>query len=239
MKKWSPFTFTPNLIPGLSAWYDSTKLTSLWQNSTRTTSVKVDGDLVGAWDDLSGNGNHVIQSVNINRPTYKTAIQNGNPIVRFTFANGTFLAKTYGTLLSQPSTIFWAGSFGSHINTFIYDGVDATNRNVLCHGPSGSAVNFGAFAGVSLEAAHAIPIAAGVWSVVFNGGSSQIWQDGASFTSGNAGAAAMGGLTMGAAYTGGANADEDTFELIIYNRLLTTDERQQVERYLKLKWGTP
>jgi hypothetical protein len=43
----------------------------------------VDGDPVATWSDLSGNGNHATQATASKKPTYKTSIVNGRPVVRF------------------------------------------------------------------------------------------------------------------------------------------------------------
>lgn len=55
------------------AWFDPSDLSTLWQDSARTTPVTTDGDPVGAMDDKSGNGNHALQATAAKRPVYKTA----------------------------------------------------------------------------------------------------------------------------------------------------------------------
>lgn len=57
---------------------------SIWQDSARTTPSS-SGDIVGAWDDLSGNGYHVLQATTANKPTL---ISTG---VDFESASGQFL----------------------------------------------------------------------------------------------------------------------------------------------------
>lgn len=42
-----------------------------------------DGDAVAQWDDSSGNAKHLTQGTAGSRPTYKTNILNGHPVVRF------------------------------------------------------------------------------------------------------------------------------------------------------------
>lgn len=54
-------------------YYDASDLSTLWQDSARTTPVTADGDPVGAWDDKSGNGNHLTQATSGRRPLYKTS----------------------------------------------------------------------------------------------------------------------------------------------------------------------
>ena len=53
---------------GLKGWWDATVKSSLWQDSARTTPVAFNADPVGAWDDKSGNGNHVTQGTTAAKP---------------------------------------------------------------------------------------------------------------------------------------------------------------------------
>jgi hypothetical protein len=53
--------------------YDPSDLSTLWQDSARTTPVTADGDPVGCIDDKSGNGNHLKQATSGKRPLYKTS----------------------------------------------------------------------------------------------------------------------------------------------------------------------
>jgi hypothetical protein len=57
----------------VGAWYDPSDLTTLWQDSGRTTPVTADGDPVGCIDDKSGNGAHWVQASSTLRPVYRTA----------------------------------------------------------------------------------------------------------------------------------------------------------------------
>jgi hypothetical protein len=62
--------FTPAALFASSevgAWYDPSDLSTVWQDSARTTPGVVDSP-VGALDDKSGNGNHMTQATADNRP---------------------------------------------------------------------------------------------------------------------------------------------------------------------------
>lgn len=88
----SPPAFNP-LRTSLGAplfWLDASQL------------VLADGDAVSPWSDVSGNGHDFTQSTTASKPTYKTAIQNGLPIVRF---DGTNDALICALDLSAVSTI--------------------------------------------------------------------------------------------------------------------------------------
>lgn len=68
---WTPADlFKASEIGGI---YDPSDISTLWQDSARTTPVTADGDPVGCIEDLSGNGNHMIQTSAANKPLYKTS----------------------------------------------------------------------------------------------------------------------------------------------------------------------
>lgn len=54
-------------------WYDPSDLSTMWTDTSGTTQVTSDGDLVARIDDKSGNGRHLIQATSTARPTYKTS----------------------------------------------------------------------------------------------------------------------------------------------------------------------
>lgn len=55
--------------------------------------LAIDGDTVQQWNDQSGNVRNFTQAVAGNRPTFKTAIVNGLPVVRFAAAATSFLSS--------------------------------------------------------------------------------------------------------------------------------------------------
>ncbi len=64
--------FVPTDIAGCQIWLDANQIEGL-----------NDGDLVTTWSDVSGAGNDAAQATATNKPTYKTNIVNGLPVVRF------------------------------------------------------------------------------------------------------------------------------------------------------------
>ena len=74
----------------------------LWLDASQITGLN-DGDAVASWTDLSGNGNHATQSTAAAKPTYKTNIINGLPVVRFD--GGDFLS-TFTTGITNWSMWF-------------------------------------------------------------------------------------------------------------------------------------
>jgi hypothetical protein len=71
-----------------------------------------DGNTVETWTDLSNNGRNATQSTAANRPTYKTSIQGGNPVLRFdgsndSLATGTFASSTQITAIQILKASNW------------------------------------------------------------------------------------------------------------------------------------
>jgi len=64
--------FSPASIAGLKLWLDASQITGL-----------NDGDAVGTWADLSGNGYDATQATGSKKPTYQTNELNSRPVVSF------------------------------------------------------------------------------------------------------------------------------------------------------------
>ncbi len=94
----------PSDISGLKLWLSGDG--PMWQDTARTSAVTTDAQTLGAWDDRSGTANHVIQATAGKRPTYKTAILNSRPIVRFD--GGDVLALGSATGLDSASFTYLA-----------------------------------------------------------------------------------------------------------------------------------
>jgi len=83
-----------------------------------------DGNAVDTWTDLSSNARNASQSTAANRPAYKTAIQGGNPIVRFDGSNdilttSTFASATQATAIIVASASNWS-SPGAYRHSFVH-----------------------------------------------------------------------------------------------------------------------
>lgn len=84
--------FTPASISGLKLWLDASQITGL-----------NDGDALGTWPDLSGNGNDVIQGAASKRPLYKAGILNGKPVVRYDGVDDALANAGFTDLAGAPS----------------------------------------------------------------------------------------------------------------------------------------
>lgn len=68
--------FSPTDIAGCKLWIDFSDIDTLYKDSAKTDPVTNDGDVIGAAEDKSGEGNDVTQSTTAKKPLYKTGIKN-------------------------------------------------------------------------------------------------------------------------------------------------------------------
>lgn len=114
--------FLPTHIAGCKLWLRADR--GLWQDAARTTPATADGDPIGAWEDLSGNGNHATQSTAAAKPTLKLGVMNGQPVIRFDgvddwLATGNLSLTSFTIILvfkaSAPTSIVYEHS--PNVNT--------------------------------------------------------------------------------------------------------------------------
>jgi hypothetical protein len=222
-------------------WYRSDG--GLWQDAG-VTPAAADGDVVGRWEDLTANADHVNQAVAASKPTLQNGagdLLNGHPVVRSDgvddYLQGAF---TTGGAMAQPITIFGVGksSVAGLVNHFFYDGDDALNRVALLNdGAAGAgAGDWSLYAGTVV---HGGPEDANwnIWTAYYNVAASQLWQNGTVEVAGNTGANAMDGITIGARYDATSPWDGDIAEIIIYHANLSNADKNQVGQYLATRYG--
>jgi len=207
-----------------------------------------DNDTVETWSDLSGEENDVTQETLDNRPLYKTNVLSGKPVVRFDGTNDSL--RISSNILS-----------GSSFSVFIVKNQDNTSvdaRSIVAHNtddggwPSWSIQNnssrdtrFFVYTG---ETPHAIEgttsISNGVFHIVTArySSSADLWDlyvDGRLDVSGNK-TGSLGRATdwidIGYYPTSDVYYKGDIAEILIYDSVLSTQDKEEVERYLGNKW---
>lgn len=189
------------------------------------TGITVTGAGVSQWDDQSGNGRHLKQGTDGNRP----ALQADGSIL---FDGVDNYLKCDAFTLNQPETVY-----------ILFKQVSWTNQDYIFDGNSGSSMVFrqdGSTPQVDIIAGSGITNnsdlavgAYGVSSCVFNGASSLLQINLGTPTTGNCGANNAGGFTLGANATGGANfANIQVKEVIIFPAANDATQRARVIRYL-------
>jgi len=216
--------FDPQSISGLKVWLKADAL------------ALSDNSLVATWTDSSGNGLDATASGS-SKPTFKTAIQNGLPILRF---DGVANKITTPALsLTEPNTVFLMGKQTSKATEGRFlDTPTGPGRQLLGLNASGFFDLYAGSASLNDSTDHSGAFI--VLSAVFNGASTIGYLNGTQAVSGNPGtgytslSSALVGSDGGSSFLTG-----DMGEVLIYDSALSAGNRQSVESYLKTKWGTP
>lgn len=231
---WTPAQATTDGGVSPEHWYDAGAGT---YQSAGGAAAENDGDVVGQWQDQATAAVHVAQGTADNKPLLKLNILNGQPVLRFDGANDVLSsAFTVGGVLSQPFTIFAVAKIDdAEDNAFnvLTDGDDTTNR---CFSGKKNNNNWMIHSGVDIEGSAA-DTSWNIWCMLFHGASSQFWHDGSSEASGDAGADAPDGFSVGAQTNQLYAWDGDIAEIIIYDSNLSDADKNEIGQYLAEKYG--
>ena len=236
--------FTPTMISSLALWFDASDPGTITQS----------GGTVSEWRDKSSNAYSVIQGTASNRPTYTTNLLNGLPGIQISAT--TYLYQVGSSIpnfsSSASTTVYMVAKNGSTmpnwniINTmyFIGDG-GGTNRYHLSFG-------YGTANGLTLLANGSYIVSPSSYVVPLNsnaiiGFSSSSTSNFLFYNGSNTAYSSTGALPsannstwflFGDARTSiNAVTDENIYEFVGFNTVLTTSQQQLVEGYLAWKWG--
>ncbi len=205
--------FLPSSLPNLELW-------------TRfNQGITVTGSGVSQWDDQSGNGNHLLQGTDANRPSEEV---DGSILF-----NGTahFLKAAAFTLV-QPETIYILGKQVTWTADDRWIDGNANNTGVLQQAAPSPEIRI--FAGAFLGNISLTLDTDGIITSVFNSTSSVIQLNNDSPVTGDAGAANMGGFILGARGDGTTNfSNIQVKEALIYSEAHDAATRAQVIGYLQ------
>jgi hypothetical protein len=104
--------WTPAALPGLVAWYDASD----------AATITLNGSNVAQWDDKSGNGQNVYQSMAAHQPTYTASGLNGKPVLTFDggawFSNLSLSLPQFSVAMVETATentkvIYYPVGFGT------------------------------------------------------------------------------------------------------------------------------
>lgn len=227
---------------GLSLWFKADSL------------VLNDGDAVTTWADSSGNGYDLSQSTAGEKPTYKTNILNGKPVVRFDGGdvlnrNTTVLPlRTHSlfVVFRELSTVTSAGVFimkpataedYNRVDAIAYDTFDNTRYlSVAASAPTGYNTTVGS-SGASPWGVYSHVLASTTGTVYQNGSAGSTDSSFSTLDVNNAGGFLVGGHYFGGAISGTNRLNGDVAEILLYNTNLGSTERLLIERYLGAKYG--
>jgi hypothetical protein len=203
------------------------------------------GNRVSQWDDQSGLAHHLLQGTAGRQPIVGDA-GGGRKYIRFDKTRPDSLQAVY--TLPQPATVFLVAKSvdnGVATNQYYLDGCGSSDRgSMVCVIPGGVGATK-VYAGAFLPTAHnGGQVGIGGFSIAclqFNGTNSSFILDGVTRVTGDAGALAIGGTTVG--QCGGDptsliyGANIDVMAVVVYNRALSQQEIAQVRLALAADCG--
>ncbi len=216
----APFS-DPSDVPDMEAWFVADSL-SLADNAA-----------VASWPDDSGNARHAVQADSAKQPIVKLVRTgfNGHDAVYWDGTDRWLTTPSF--TLPQPLTIFSVSKLVDVVNgRTVYDGVNAFSCGFLSNSV-GHFIYAGSSVGDSVPPTTATNIGVGV----FNGASSKIRLNGGAGTAGDAGTASPGGFTLGTFVGGSQVYQGDIAEFIVYSRVLTLVEINDIGNYLATRYG--
>ena len=226
--------WSPTDISGLQVWYDFSDISTLYQDSGKTTPVTSDGDVIGCVADKSGNGNDATQSTTANKPTYKTGIQNGLSIGRGDGSDDYMLLDSTMTL----STFTIAGAW---IFNATGDSVWGDNDDCILQGTNATTISSRMSGGSWLtQSTTKNPTGSFyVWNVTWagSGGNHVIYQNGSQEDSDAYTCANFDVTMIFSRRTALSNLNGDIGELFFYNSVVSEGDLSNIHTYLNNKWA--
>lgn len=244
--KAKPTGFLPSSITGLNLWLDATDSSTITQSTSK----------VSQWNDKSGNSRHFTQATSSEQPSYETTgfggkacinVSAGTRLVRAANSMGTLASSLTMSVFVVAETTFTNQWNNTVTNWFTAAGSefgDGTSRFHLSFRNDGGNLH-------TLYAAGALRSSAGgtadntkyisgfVWSganqtsLLTLNGTTQTFTPTAALPNSSANASSV--FSIGDSRAG--FACKRIAEVIMYDKALTTTDRQSVENYLKAKYA--
>lgn len=223
---------------------------TLWLDAANVDDP-VDGQPVATWTDSSGSGNHATQADAGKKPTYKTGIVNGLPVVRFDgsadYVQSTctdyatiFAVLNMTTLATDKSFMGAASSSGGNWDAYLF-GTTSDNdtpylRVGIVPGSTSVSVN-GANGGIVVNQFS-------IMTVTISGSlAMKFWQNGTAGTTSSTADTPQGNLqhtVVGAGRFAGNIVDwwpGDIAEVMVFNSALSAANLNSVGNYLGTKYA--
>ena len=208
---------------------DPASLSGLWLWVKADAGVTLTSGAVSQWVDQSGHGRHFAQSQASKRPTVVAAANNGYPAIRLTATARQTLDMS--TTLPNDHTVFIAARLWGTNKARI---LNAMSNNWLLGWWGGNQDAIYHMGWISPSSTFA---ASNDWLQYTDVNGSTTYAAYRSgrlmYTTGNV--AVPQGLTL-SGYQDGEYSDADILEILVYDRALSTAERQAVERYLASRY---
>jgi hypothetical protein len=233
-----PIIPSPANLTDIELWFDAADLSTLWQDSGRTTKVTASGDTVEAWDDKSGNNRHAVNASST--LTWDADGFNGLPAVDFpNAAEGdlTTPSFTHGTTGGMSMFAVYRNDATGQADYLVQMGTGGTIK-VPWASDAGTGTGPGFYDGAHKAFTTVEVTDENVFSVIYE-------------SAGSTARMYRRSTEIGSGVTYTAFADASTFqtiggelnkfdgvlcEYILVNREVTADERALIITYLVDKW---
>lgn len=213
----------PDTVSGLILW-----LKADWLNLN-------DGDTVAKWYDLSSYSNDASAPSAGNRPIFKTGVLNGKPVLRF---NGSSSLLNLTSNVTTARTIMMVYEWDSQV-------IAASYAPIL-----GSTATYYDLHGMTEAGSPTDKVFGTAWASTYIANAS-VWENGASTTAANLTKNRTSFSLIEVQTTGNVRFNNisndrsiagryfhgDIAEIIVYDSVLSTSDRQKVERYLRDKYS--
>lgn len=213
--------FSPTSIDGLALWLDAAAITGLSDNDAVTT-----------WND-SSSANSAGQATAGKKPTYKTNIQNGKPVVRFDGSTDFMSLATY--VDAGNSTLFVVCNRTSGSG---YQGLFVTNKiGIYSNNGSEWIVYVGGdkSGGSSVDSNFKVLTA----RIQDNAATVDLWTNGTPGSTQTGGSFDARGSTtvIGSGWIDSQHHGGDIAEMLIYTAVLSDADVDTINDYLNARWA--
>lgn len=207
--------FLPSALPDLVAWYR-------FGVGIRTS----DGTNVTQWEDQSGNGRHLKQGTDTNRP----AKQSDGSIL---FDGADNYLKTDAFTFAQPCTYYILGKQVTWTDIDKWCDGDAVNSGYVQQRTTTPGIRIGTTTAATAINSDLAVNTYGVICAVLNGASSRIQINNGTAVTGGVGSSTPGGFTLGAGGTAVASySNIQVKEVALFNTEHAARKRETVIKYL-------
>lgn len=223
-------------VPTIPTITTATILSQFMANSLTAS----DGDLIAAWAKNTGSSSvSYAQATGANKPTYKTALANGLPGLRFAAAGPNMMGPSGSYNTAAPCGVIAAVKPVATLNQRLWD----TNMGGGSHGRALGGINssskWSTYAGTGDAIGATATSAFHVVAWIQNGASSYVSTDGTKGTLANAGSGGIDTMLLGADALSSPSStfDGDLLELIVFSGDISDSDRHLLEAYLGTKYG--
>lgn len=230
----TPGPFTPADLAGLAVWLDASEASSLY-NATSGGSLVGSGGTVNRWQDLSGNGRHVVGD---GGPVRSVAAVNGRDALSF---SSSLLTNTGINVSGGNQSLFMvvrfatsgfqiAGGFGTggSFGALLIESNRSSGSHSATFGGGGSEVQASGGSSSNVTKAFGAVLGSGTGSLLINGTSAG--------TVSRSTVSSSSGLSIGS-YYGAVPLSGLICEVVYLARTVTAGEISDLQTYFAAKWG--